>query len=326
MDSSGNSINTITGDESVCVRRILSINDMDHWFKSKGYKDVTAFIRQLNDFAKGAHNHLSDRSTIKTPCLLGVLQLLDNLTNLVDDIKPIQGDKNQRFGNKAFRLWCEEMRKKCSFLFEENFDPTLKGELLPYLQESFGNQLRIDYGTGHELSFIIFLMGIYKLVICVDNIKLPMDKAKQVSHEFLTLFTVNYMPLCRKVQLAYQLEPAGSHGVYSLDDFQFLPFLFGSSQLIAHPTLEPKNFPDPQIAEDNSSKFMFFAAIHFIHQVKKGPFPEHSNQLWNISGVENWTKINRGLLKMYTDEVLNKFPIVQHLVFGPNILIWDLAS
>lgn len=149
------------------------------------------------------------------------------------------------------------------------------------------------------------------------------ENAKQISHQFLAIFGFIYLPLCRKIQLVYRLEPAGSHGVFSLDDFQYLPFLFGSAELIGHPLLEPKNFTEENVARANSDQYMFHSAIYFIFKVKNGPFFEHSNQLWNISGVDEWSKINRGLYKKYCDEVLHKFPIVQHIVFGEKVLKWQ---
>lgn len=151
------------------------------------------------------------------------------------------------------------------------------------------------------------------------------DYLRSISEQLLRIFSLHYLPLCRKLQLTYRLEPAGSHGVYSMDDFQYLPFLFGSAELIGHTQIEPRNFPEQEVAETLAKEFTFHAAISFIFKVKTGPFYEHSNQLWNISGVDDWGKINRGLFKKYLDEVLHKFPIVQHLVFGKHILSWSLS-
>jgi serine/threonine-protein phosphatase 2A activator len=36
-------------------------------------------------------------------------------------------------------------------------------EIVQYLLEGFGNATRIDYGTGHEMAFIMFLCCLFKI-------------------------------------------------------------------------------------------------------------------------------------------------------------------
>jgi serine/threonine-protein phosphatase 2A activator len=38
-----------------------------------------------------------------------------------------------------------------------------------------------------------------------------------------------YLKATRLIQTRYKLEPAGSHGVWGLDDFQFIPYFWGSN-------------------------------------------------------------------------------------------------
>jgi len=72
----------------------------------------------------------------------------------------------------------------------------------------------------------------------------------------------------------------------------------------------------PAVARERNRN-MYFSAIGFIYDVKKGPFWEHSNILYDVSGVKaGWAKINKGMIKMYNAEVLSKFPVVQHFPFG----------
>ena len=38
-------------------------------------------------------------------------------------------------------------------------------ELSGYLEDSFGNSQRVDYGTGHETTFFVFLCCLYKALV-----------------------------------------------------------------------------------------------------------------------------------------------------------------
>ncbi|KAJ1942031.1 hypothetical protein FBU59_003322, partial [Linderina macrospora] len=95
----------------------------------------------------------------------------------------------------------------------------------------------------------------------------------------------------------------------------FLPFYFGSAQLIGTQTT-PAMGLDPKLIAEKADEYLYLQGIRFIMEMKKGPFFEHSRQLYDISGVPRWQKVNQGLGKMYRVEVLGKFPVVQHLVFG----------
>jgi serine/threonine-protein phosphatase 2A activator len=118
----------------------------------------------------------------------------------------------------------------------------------------------------------------------------------------------SYLRVIRRLILTYTLEPAGSHGVWGLDDHSFLPYIFGSAQYC--PAIEdgdvmpvegslpdspnPGDVAKKNVVERERAHNMYFAAIGFINDVKTGPFWEHSPILFDISGIRSgWGKINK---------------------------------
>jgi len=122
----------------------------------------------------------------------------------------------------------------------------------------------------------------------------------------------------RVIQLTYMLEPAGSHGVWGLDDHHFLPFLLGSAELINSEEIKtPEYIHQEKLLEEYSEEYMYLNCIQFIKKVKKGvPFHESSPILNDISGAASWQKVANGMIKMYQAEVLQKFPVAKHIHFG----------
>lgn len=288
-------------------KRIQSDRDLKAFLESETVRDFVGFILYLNEAVKG--KKVSDACSLSKP-VIQILEVLDTLEQWVDSIPPVE--HKLRYGNPAFRTWFRRVEKNAKRLMATVLPERLGDatqELAPYFVDSFGNPTRIDYGTGHETTFCAFLF-------CVA--KLGLVGQEDCQGLVLRVFK-KYLDLMRKVQTTYWLEPAGSHGVWGLDDYQFLPFIWGSGQLMGHPVLKPKSIHNGEVLQEMEDEYMYLGCVRFVKDVKKGPLWETSPILCDIAAVHHWAKVNSGLVKMYKAEVLGKFPIMQHFLFGSLI-------
>lgn len=289
----------------VPTKQVKTVADIALWEASQAYQEYLGFIIAIGEAIKG--KKLTDEVGM-SPCCERLVALLAQLRGNIQTCPPTQIDA--RYGNPAYRDWWGLLEGQAAALLEQVVGQgearAAVPELVPYLLDSFGNPTRIDYGTGHEMAFVMLLCCLFHLG--------ALDEA-DLAAVGLRVFA-EYMALAREVQQGYRMEPAGSMGVWNLDDFQFVSFIWGAAQLGAGARVKPKAIPDPDMADLLAGDYHLFACLQYIHKVKSGPFPEHSNQLWNISAVPAWPKVFTGLIKMYRAEVLSKFPVIQHSLFG----------
>ncbi|KAI8621957.1 hypothetical protein BC830DRAFT_1057657 [Chytriomyces sp. MP71] len=275
--------------------------------QSEALARFLSFITTLNGVYSG--KPLSAECSV-SDSVIHLLNILQMMKSWIDDIPPFP--EPQRFGNRAFKTWVERLEERATDLIMPLLPCHFQGptgailELAPYFVSAFGHKTRLDYGSGHELSFVLFLTNLN--LLGVTN---PLD------HPAIAFKVIpTYFELARSLQKAYTLEPAGSHGVWGLDDHQFLCYYWGAAQLVDHRRLKPKSILQREIVDAFAKDYMYLRAIQFIYEMKSGPFHEHSPMLYDISGVPNWGKVNTGMLKMYIAEVIKKFPVVQHIPFG----------
>ena len=390
------------------VKNINEGHDVPVFLTSKAYGDVMTFLLQLNRamFPSSIKNPISEKVDTQiwelgssenlhvSENVTQLIELFNKLDVIIDEVPPDPGPR--RFGNASFRKWYEIVESRMDNMlsthlptnvlsFSHTTPTTSLQEFSSYLLGSFGSAQRLDYGSGHELSFLAFLGCIWKLGGFQSQSTSPSPEPAPSpppgnTERAIVLHLISrYLSLIRRLIKTYTLEPAGSHGVWGLDDHSFIPYIFGSAQY-GPPVSAPDQItptegsradaPEPgdvaRIAavERERNKNLYFGAIGFIHDVKKGPFWEHSPMLYDISGVSaGWGKINKvcsfhrplssfhcpllppptppssnppslpipnpsnpthlqGMIKMYSAEVLSKFPVVQHFHFG-SLFPWS---
>ncbi|RIB08558.1 Phosphotyrosyl phosphatase activator [Gigaspora rosea] len=299
-------MNSASSTFKIPKRQILTKDDLDKFQESQAYEEYTSFVMRLNDSVKGLK---LTTECIVSSALINILEILDTVNTYCTEIPPVSNEKS-RFGNPAFKDFYDRVTSTAFELHENlSLPPAAIPEVSKYFVESWGNRKRIDYGTGHEANFIVWLLCLEKLgLICPDDYIAVVLRVFQ-----------KYIDVMRNLQFKYWLEPAGSHGVWGLDDYHFLPFLFGSSQLIGHRYIRPKSIHDKDIVDEFSKDYMYLACIKFINSVKTASLRWNSPMLDDISGVREWKKVNEGMFKMYKGEVLAKLPIMQHFMFGSLI-------
>ena len=309
------------------VKKINEGHDVPIFLTSKAYDSIMVFLLQLNramfpsyvqksesDEKKEMHTwDLGSSEVVFSETVLRLRLLLEVLSRIIDEVPPDTGPR--RFGNASFRKWYQIIEEQSTNLLSQYLPNSIleyasqsspeaspQDEMSSYFLGSFGSAQRLDYGSGHELSFLAFLGCIWKLGGFNTS-----DSGNEERGIVLGIIDP-YLNLIRRLIKTYTLEPAGSHGVWGLDDHSFIPYILGSAQY--GPPISPEDQTPTEGSREGAPKpadvakkmtvdrerntNLYFGAIGFICDVKKGPFWEHSPMLYDISGVQaGWGKINK---------------------------------
>jgi serine/threonine-protein phosphatase 2A activator len=177
------------------VKRIIEGQDVLRFLTSYAYFDICTLVMQLNRSMCPRKNDTSSMKQVMTwelgssaiifPEPVKKMQsMLNKIKAIIEEAPPDTGPR--RFGNIGFRKWYNILESRVPEILSDHLPPhvlyakpsdeaTALDELSAYLLGSFGSSQRLDYGTGHELSFLAFLGCTWKLGVFHINTEASTD-------------------------------------------------------------------------------------------------------------------------------------------------------
>ena len=125
-----------------------------------------------------------------------------------------------------------------------------------------------------------------------------------------------FSKICRSICcliLKYNIEPAGSLGIYAIDDYHFLPFLFGSAQLVG------TNYKFDELFMEKNINLIYAEALSFCVKHKcrivETPFSRHSRIIYELKD-KKWEEVNEIVHLMVMEKIFQRNVVMQHFKFS----------
>lgn len=138
-------------------KRIVSQRHLEKWQNSTAFNEILGLVMYCNDSVVGTKLNEVIKGQ-ESPAVQSIIAVLDRVGVLVKKT-PAEKESTSRFGNPAFRTFYSKVQQESQSLHESI--PGLNKEAIVeverYFIECFGNEKRIDYGSGMELNFACWL-------------------------------------------------------------------------------------------------------------------------------------------------------------------------
>jgi len=207
-------------------RKILTERDLVNWQKSLTFEWIQEYLNELIEGSKQLGDSKGTSQVGFTVSLTGcdeltlstrfrTSQVIQQLVQFLDQVSELcnQHEQGNHTPSNHKHENFIEFRSKLSKLIASLHSalPSLPTAALPelkfHLTRSFGSISRLDYGTSHELSFLLYLLI------------LRLTSSLSASDSTPTLkFFKQYWEVSEHVRKTFGLEEAGKRGVWKKDE------------------------------------------------------------------------------------------------------------